>query len=60
MQTRYSDPSINSILIDYLNGDKPNYEFAEFKIISFSPVVTIADSYSNTMTLNLMKGPIVE
>jgi hypothetical protein len=59
MYAREELPNIKYMLLDYLNGDRPNYTVAEFKIISTSPL-TIADSYSNTIKLNMLEPEVQE
>lgn len=59
MQSRDVPTSIKDTLLDYLNGERPIYEPAEFKIISFTPNVVIADAYSNTIQLNYLENEIL-
>jgi hypothetical protein len=57
MYANREEPNLKYILIDYLNGERPQYEKVELKILSVEPL-TVSDTFANTFNLSLLEDQI--
>jgi len=59
MYSQKAPMNLKHLLLDYLNGERPDYEMTEAKIMGFSPL-EISDMYSNVIKLTFLETQLEE